>query len=214
MSEQDQIHKLSSMPPPRAPHDKKKSFFKKPLTLIIGVIGVVASTSTVVGLVRGWFSSEPDATELAAQSTERLAKIEKKLDSRDEDTHLVNQVSRRVTAFADRFAEIRSRMKDIGRLESSLGKQTKAGGILTPDQKRLMLAGRKKETEELLSLVRETEKKVTTFIVAVRGDQTLSLVSASDSVAAEKKAAALAHLKEASDKMLPELMRLKNKYGG
>jgi hypothetical protein len=214
MSEKDRIHKLSSMPPPQAPHDKKKGFFKKPLTLIIGFIGVVASTSTVIGLVRGWFSNEPDAVELAAQSTERLAKIEKKLDSRNDDTHLVNQVSRRVTAFSDRFAKIRSRMKDIIRLESSLGKQAKAGGILTPDQKKLILAGRKKETEELLSLVRETEKKVTDFIEAVRGDQTLSLVSASDSVAAEKKAAALAHLKEASDKMLPELKRLKNKYGG
>ena len=64
MSEQDQIHKLSSMPPPRAPHDKKKSFFKKPLTLIIGVIGVVASTSTVVGLVRGWCAAGSRASRM------------------------------------------------------------------------------------------------------------------------------------------------------
>ncbi len=214
MSEHDQIHKLSSMPPPQAPHTKKKSFVKKPLMLIVGIIGIIASTSTVVGLVRGWFSSEPSANDLAAQSTERLVQIEKKLDSRDEDAHLVNQVSRRVTAFADRFAGIRSLMKDIGRLERSLGEQSRAGGILTPDQKKLMQAGRKKEREELLTLVRETEKRLMTFIETVRGDETLSRVSASGSVAAEKKAAALAHLKEAREKMLPELKRLKNKYGG
>jgi myosin heavy subunit len=210
---EENVHGLSSMPPPASPGRKKKSWLKKPVTIIFGLIGVIASTSTVVGLVQGWFDPEPTAEELVAESAAKLEQIKNKLDAKNEDAHLVNQVSRRVTELKDQFVRIQSRMKDIGRLDKSLAKLGSSGKILTPDQKKLREASRKKETEELLTLVNEAEKMVRDFIDSVEEDDTLSKVETKDSRTGQTKAKALEQARMAQSKLIPELKRLKEKYG-
>ncbi|MBW1808593.1 MAG: hypothetical protein JRJ19_03320 [Deltaproteobacteria bacterium] len=215
MTDDQKIHQLSSMPPPESPHQKEKktSFFRKPIGIIFGAIGLIASTSTVVGLVQGWFSAEPTAEELAADAANKLAQIEQKLNAKDEDGHLVNQVSRRVTELGDQYKRIQTHMKDVTRLEKSLAKQGSAGKILTPEQLKMQKASRKKETEELLALVDKTLNMANGFVTSVEKDSTLDKVSSTDSETGQTKARALKQARQVKNKLLPVLQRLKEKYG-
>jgi hypothetical protein len=200
---------LGSEPPPAAPH-KKRGFWKKPFTWIFGLIGIVASTSTVVALVQGWFDPAPSAEELAAESAEKLEKIEKKLEAKQEDKHLVNQVSRRVTELTDQFGRINKKMKDIRRLAKALA--SKGSKILTPEQERLAEASRKKETEELLALIEQTKKMASDFVASVEEDATLGQVTSKESQTARTKARALDQARKIRSGILPQLKSLREKY--
>ena len=93
---------------------KKKRSWKKPFIVLIGAIGLIASTSTVIALV--WDFVEPDTAQQDQAMT--LAEIDRKLTENQEDTHLVNQVSRRVTELGDEYQRIQAGLKDIRRLSS------------------------------------------------------------------------------------------------
>ncbi|RME21605.1 MAG: hypothetical protein D6806_14415 [Deltaproteobacteria bacterium] len=204
MTGTDQPNGLSNQPPPELPSDKK-TWWRKPFTVIASVIGLVASASTVVGLVQGWFDPKPDPVE-------KLEQIEKKIDRVDQDGELVNQVSRRVTEFADRFKIISANMKDIRRLARSLEQGTKAAGILTPEQRKLRKAARRKEREELLRLVATSEKMARDFCASVEGDDTLGKVESEEGRAAQDKARALKQAQKVKSEYLPELIELRKAY--
>jgi hypothetical protein len=202
----EQMRNLGSVPPPQAPH-KKKGGWKKPFTILIAIIGIAASTYTVVGAVKGWFNPEPDPIA-------KLDEIDKKLTAKDEDQHLVNQVSRRVTEFSDQFKRIQKSMKDIRRLDKSLSSTGPSGKILTPEQQKLIEASHKKETEELLQLVEKTREMAAGFCESVEDDETLGKVESEDSKTARTKARALKQLTEVKEKYLPELEKLQAKHAG
>jgi hypothetical protein len=202
----EKMRNLGSEPPPQAPH-KKKGIWKKPFTILIALIGVAASTYTVVGAIKGWFNPEPDPIA-------KLDEIDKKLTVKDEDKHLVNQVSRRVTEFSDQFRRIQKSMKDIRRLDKSLSAKGPSGKILTPEQQKLIEASRKKETEELLQLVEKTKEMAAGFCESVEDDETLGKVESEDSQTARTKARALKQATEVKDKFLPELEQLVAKHAG
>ena len=202
----EQMRNLGSEPPPQAPH-KKKGTWKKPFTILIAIIGIAASTYTVVGAVKGWFNPEPDPIT-------KLDEIDKKLTAKSEDQHLVNQVSRRVTEFSDQFKRIQKSMKDIRRLDKSLSAKGPSGKILTPEQQKLIEASREKETEELLQLVEKTREMAAGFCESVEEDETLSKVESEDSKTARTKARALKQLTEVKEKFLPELEKLQDKHSG
>lgn len=202
----EQMRNLGSVPPPQAPH-KKKGTWKKPFTILIAIIGIAASTYTVVGAVKGWFNPEPDPIA-------KLDEIDKKLTAKSEDQHLVNQVSRRVTEFSDQFKRIQKSMKDIRRLDKSLSAKGPSGKILTPEQQKLIEASREKETEELLQLVEKTREMAAGFCESVEEDETLSKVESEDSKTARTKARALKQLTEVKEKFLPELETLQKKHAG
>lgn len=206
MTDQGQMHNLGSVPPPQAPH-KKKGSWKKPFAILIAFIGITASTYTVVGAIKGWFDPEPDAVA-------KLDEIDKKLTAKNEDKHLVNQVSRRVTEFSDQFKRISRSMKDIHRLDKSLSAKGPSGKILTPEQQKLIEASRKQETEELLQLVEKAEKMAAGFCESVEEDETLGQVESQDSQTARTKARALKQALEVKEKFLPELEKLREKHSG
>ena len=206
MSDQKNMHHLGSVPPPQAPH-KKKGGWKKPFTIFIAIIGITASTYTVVGAIKGWFNPEPDTAA-------KLDEIGEKLTAKNEDKHLVNQVSRRVTEFSDQFKRIGRSMKDIRRLDKSLSAKGPSGKILTPDQHKLIEASRKKETEELLQLVDKAQKMAAGFCESVEEDETLGQVESEDSQTARTKARALKQALEVKEKFLPELEKLRDKHAG
>jgi len=201
---------LGSEPPPAAPH--KKGIWKKPFAWIFGLIGIIASTSTVVALVQGWFDAEPSAEEIAADSAQKLEQIEKKLTEKKEDQHLVNQVSRRVTELSDQYVRINKKMKDILRLNQSLAARGKTSNLLSPEQQKLAEASSKKELEELLSLIEQTEKMASDFVASVEGDDTLEKVTSQDSQTARTKARALKQANQIRSGILPRLKKLKEKY--
>lgn len=200
----DKMNNLGSVPPPQAPH-KRKGIWKKPFTILIALIGIVASTYTVVGAIKGWFDPEPDPVA-------KLEEIDKKLTAKNEDQHLVNQVSRRVTEFSDQFKRIARSMQDIRRLDRSLSAKGPSGKILTPEQQKLIEAGRKKETEELLQLIEKAEKMSAGFCESVEADETLGKVESEDSQTARTKARALKQSLEVQEKILPELAALREKH--
>jgi hypothetical protein len=202
----EKMHNLGSVPPPQAPH-KKKGTWKKPFTILIALIGIAASTYTVVGAIRGWFDPEPDPVA-------KLEEIDKKLTAKTEDRQLVNQVSRRVTEFSDQFKRIQKSMKDIRRLDKSLSAKGPSGKILTPDQQKLIEASHKKETEELLRLVEKTKEMAAGFCESVEEDETLGKVESEDSQTARTKARALKQAIEVKDKFLPELEQFHQKHAG
>ena len=206
MSDQEKVHHLGSGPPPQAPH-KKKGGWKKPFTIFIAIIGITASTYTVVGAIKGWFDPEPDTAA-------KLDEIGEKLTAKNEDKHLVNQVSRRVTEFSDQFKRIGRSMKDIHRLDKSLSSKGPSGKILTPDQQKLIEASRKKETEELLQLVSKAQKMAAGFCESVEEDETLGQVESQDSQTARTKARTLRQVIEVKEKILPELEKLREKHAG
>jgi hypothetical protein len=206
MTDQDKMRDFGSVPPPQAPHQKKRAW-KKPFTIFIAIVGIIASTYTVVGMVRVWFDSEPDAAA-------KLDAIDKKLTAKNEDKHLVNQVSRRVTEFSDQFKRITRSMQDIRRLDRSLSGKGPAGKILTPEQQKLTEASRDKETEELLQLVDQTEKMAAGFCESVEADETLGQVESQDSQTARTKARSLKQALEVKGKFLPELGQLRKKHAG
>ncbi len=201
---EEKMRNLGSEPPPQAPH-KKKGAWKKPFTILIALIGIAASTYTVVGAIKGWFDPEPDAAA-------KLEEIDKKLTAKTEDRQLVNQVSRRVTEFSDQFKRITRSMRDIRRLDKSLSAKGPSGKILTPDQQKLIEASRKKETEELLQLVEKAEKMAEGFCESVEEDETLGRVESEDSQTARTKARALKQVSEVKEKLLPELAALREKH--
>ena len=203
MTEEKMRH-LGSEPPPQAPH-KKKGGWKKPFTILIAIIGIAASTYTVVGAIKGWFDPEPDAIA-------KLDEIDKKLTAQDEDKHLVNQVSRRVTEFSDQFKRIQKSMKDIRRLDKSLSSTGPSGKILTPEQQKLIEASHQKETEELLQLVEKTKEMAAGFCESVEDDETLSKVESEDSQTARTKARAIKQVTEVKEIFLPELEKLQEKH--
>jgi uncharacterized protein YjcR len=205
MTEEKMRH-LGSEPPPQAPH-KKKGTWKKPFAILIALIGIAASTYTVVGAIKGWFDPEPDAIS-------KLDEIDKKLTAKSEDQHLVNQVSRRVTEFSDQYRRIQKSMKDIRRLDKSLSAKGPSGKILTPEQQKLIEASHKKETEELLQLVEKTREMAAGFCESVEEDETLSKVESEDSQTARTKARALKQVNEVKEKFLPELEKLQDKHSG
>lgn len=205
MTEEKMRH-LGSEPPPQAPH-KKKGTWKKPFTILIALIGIAASTYTVVGAIKGWFDPEPDAAA-------KLDEIDKKLTAKSEDQHLVNQVSRRVTEFSDQFKRIQKSMKDIRRLDKSLSSTGPSGKILTPEQQKLIEASHKKETEELLQLVEKTREMAAGFCESVEEDETLGKVESEDSQTARTKARAIKQVTEVKEKFLPELEKLQQKHAG
>jgi hypothetical protein len=202
----DKMRHLGSEPLPQAPH-KKKSGWKKPFAILIAIVGITASTYTVVGAIKGWFNPEPDPIA-------KLDEIDKKLTAKDEDKHLVNQVSRRVTEFSDQFKRITRSMKDIRRLDKSLSAKGPSGKILTPEQQKLIEASHEKETEELLQLVEKTKKMAAGFCESVEEDETLGRVESEDSQTARTKARALKQLTEVKEKFLPELEKLSEKHAG
>jgi hypothetical protein len=204
MTDEEKMHNLGSLPPPQAPH-KKKGTWKKPFTILIALIGITASTYTVVGALKGWFDPEPDPVA-------KLEEIDKKLTAKNEDQHLVNQVSRRVTEFSDQFKRIARSMKDIRRLDKSLSARGPSGKILTPEQQKLIEASRKKETEELLQLVEKTREMAAGFCESVEEDETLGKVESEDSQTARTKARALKQATEVKDKFLPELEELRERH--
>jgi hypothetical protein len=206
MTDEERMRHLGSEPPPQAPH-KRKRFWTKPFTILIALIGITASTYTVIGMLKGWFDPQPDAVS-------KLEEIDKKLTAKNEDKHLVNQVSRRVTEFSDQFKRIARSMKDIRRLDKSLSSKGPAGKILTPEQQQLIAASRKKETEELLQLVDKAEKMAQGFCESVEGDETLGQVESEDSETARTKARALKQAIEVKEKFLPELATLRGKHAG
>lgn len=203
---EEKIRHLGSEPPPQAPH-KKKGTWKKPFTILIALVGITASTYTVVGMLKGWFDPEPDAAA-------KLDEIDKKLTAKDEDKHLVNQVSRRVTEFSDQFKRIQKSMKDIRRLDKSLSAMGPSGKILTPEQQKLLEASRKQETEELLQMVEKTREMAAGFCESVEEDETLSKVESEDSQTARTKARAIKQVTEVKEKFLPELEKLQEKHSG
>ena len=202
----EKMRHLGSEPPPQAPH-KKKGGWKKPFTILIAIIGIAASTYTVVGAIKGWFNPEPDPIA-------KLDEIDKKLTAKNEDKHLVNQVSRRVTEFSDQFKRIQKSMKDIRRLDKSLSSAGPSGKILTPEQQKLIEASRKQETEELLQLVEKTKEMAAGFCESVEDDETLGQVESEDSKTARTKARALKQVTEVKEKFLPELEELSEKHAG
>jgi hypothetical protein len=201
---EEKMRNLGSVPPPQAPH-KKKGTWKKPFTILIAIIGIAASTYTVIGAIKGWFNPEPDPIS-------KLEEIDKKLTAKDEDKHLVNQVSRRVTEFSDQYKRITRSMKDIRRLDKSLSSTGPSGKILTPEQQKLIEASRKKETEELLQLVDKTREMAAGFCESVEEDETLSQVESEDSQTARTKARAIKQVTEVKEKFLPELEKLSEKH--
>jgi len=201
---EEKMRNLGSEPPPQAPHKKKRTW-KKPFTILIAIIGIAASTYTVVGAVKGWFNPEPDPIA-------KLDEIDKKLTAKSEDQHLVNQVSRRVTEFSDQFKRIQKSMKDIRRLDKSLSSTGPSGKILTPEQQKLIEASHQKETEELLQLVEKTREMAAGFCESVEEDETLSRVESQDSKTARTKARALKQVTEVKEKYLPELEKLQDKH--
>jgi len=205
MTEEKMRH-LGSEPPPAAPH-KKKGTWKKPFTILIALIGIAASTYTVVMAIKGELNPEPDPIA-------KLDEIDKKLTAKDEDKHLVNQVSRRVTEFSDQFKRIQKSMKDIRRLDKSLSAKGPSGKILTPEQQKLLEASRKQETEELLQMVEKTREMAAGFCESVEEDETLSKVESEDSQTARSKARALKQVTEVKEKFLPELEKLQEKHSG
>ncbi|MBN2498331.1 MAG: hypothetical protein JXR96_27320 [Deltaproteobacteria bacterium] len=203
---------------PGAPQVKRG--WKKHFAVIFGIIGVVASTSTVVGLVQGWFDPEPDihrsVKELQSQQQQAIQvqqAIKDRLVSEQEDGHLVNQVSRRVTELKDEFLRIRSKAADIRRLDEALSAKPKVL-ILTPEQKKLQEASRKKEIEELLAMISETRKLAERFVSSVEGDATLAKVESADSESARTKARAIEQVKQIRGQLLPELAALATKHKG
>lgn len=187
---------------------KKKRNWKKPFLIIVSLIGIVASTSTVVGLIRGWFDPEPTLEDTVSQ----LEKIQEKLDAKNEDSHLVNQVSRRITELSDQFSVIDSKMAQIRSLAKSLNEQSSQGKILMPEQKQLLSSASQKEKRELLDLIAETEKMAKAFIDSVEEDPTLEIIKSNTSMSAKEKRKALDQVKRIQTKLLPEMTTLKNKY--
>lgn len=202
----EKMRHLGSEPPPQAPH-KKKSGWKTPFTILIAIIGIAASTYTVVGAIKGWFNPEPDPIS-------KLEEIDQKLTAKNEDKHLVNQVSRRVTEFSDQFKRITKSMKDIRRLDKSLSAKGPSGKILTPEQQKLIEASHEKETEELLQLVEKAKEMAAGFCESVEEDETLGKVESEDSQTARTKARAIKQVTEVKEKFLPELEKLSDKHSG
>lgn len=203
MTEEQAPHSLSSEPPPRAP-EKKKAGWKKPFIIVTGIIGIIASTSSVVALFWGWF--DPDTTQ--ADQARALQDIEKRLA---EDGPLVNQVSRRVTELGDEYKRIQANLADIRRLDESLAKKTKTA-LMTPGQKKLTEASRSKEIEELQSLVGKTEKLAKRFIESVEKDETLGKVEPGDSETAQNKSRAQSQAKLVREKLLAEMTTIRSKH--
>jgi hypothetical protein len=203
---EEKMRNLGSEPPPRAPH-KKKGTWKKPFTILIALIGIAASSYTVVMAIKGELNPEPDPIA-------KLDEIDKKLTAKDEDQHLVNQVSRRVTEFSDQFKRIQKSMKDIRRLDKSLSSTGPSGKILTPEQQKLIEASHQKETEELLQLVDKTREMAAGFCESVEDDETLGKVESEDSQTARTKARAIKQVTEVKEKFLPELEKLQDKHSG
>ena len=186
---------------------EKKSTWKKPFAIIFGIIGLIASTSSVVALV--WNFVEPDTTK--QDQAMKLDQIDRKLTMNQEDTHLVNQVSRRVTELGDEYKRIQANLKDIRRLEKSLAVSPKAL-ILTPDQKKLAEASRIKETEELLALLENTGKSARRFVESVEADETLGKVLSTDSETARTKSKAVSQARQVREKLFVELKTIRDKY--
>jgi hypothetical protein len=203
MTEEQAPHSLSSEPPPRAP-EKKKAGWKKPFIIVTGIIGIIASTSSVVALFWGWF--DPDTTQ--ADQARALQDIEKRLA---EDGPLVNQVSRRVTELGDEYKRIQANLADIRRLDESLAKKTKTA-LMTPGQKKLTETSRSKEIEELQSLVGKTEKLAKRFIESVEKDETLGKVEPGDSETAQNKSRAQSQAKLVREKLLAEMTTIRSKH--
>ncbi len=186
---------------------EKKKFWKKPFIVLFGAIGLIASTSTVIAIV--WDFVEPDTAQ--QDQAMKLAEIDRKLTENQEDTHLVNQVSRRVTELGDEYQRIQAGLKDIRRLEKSLAAAPRAV-ILTPDHQKLAEAGRAKEIEELLSLLEKTEKMARRFVESVEADETLGKVLSTDSETARTKSRADEQARQVREKLLAELKTIRDKY--
>ena len=209
MSEQENNQGFGSAPPSPSSHQKKKGSLKITVTIVIAIIGLIASASTVVALVQGWFDPGPSLNDIAEQQ----ANIEEKLAANNEDTHLVNQVSRRVVEFGDQYQRLQKELKDIRRLNRSLKNQSnKTRAILTEGQKQVIEASIKKEREELLSKLLKTEKSAQDFIVAVESDSTLSKVETTDSKTAQTKTKAIKQANIVKNKILPELINIRKKH--
>ena len=133
-----------------------KRNMKKVFTIVAGVIGLLASTSTVVALVWGLFDSEPTVTdqvaELKQQQSESLkaqqAIADKLAAAADDKGGLVNQVSRQVTRLADEHKALKRAWKDIQRLAGELRQGAKQAALLA-GQGGLAEAGRAQERKAL-----------------------------------------------------------------
>lgn len=208
MTDDQAPRQLSSEPAPRMPGDRPKGAWKKPFAILIGIIGVIASTSTVVALV--WNYVEPDTT--VQDQSAKLAEIDRKLAAEQEDGQLVNQVSRRVTELSDEYRRIQAGLADIRRLDQSLATAPKTA-ILTPDQQKLRAAARQKEIRALLTQVDQAEQHARRFIESVEKDQTLDQVQANDSVTARTKTQAIEQARQVRESLLPELKAIRARFG-
>jgi len=194
---------LDQMSAPTRPYShKKKGFWKKPFVLLFGLIGIIASTSTVVGLIKGWF--HPDRTQ------EDLAAIKDVVTAQNEDAHLVNEVSLRVREFKDQYSRIDKNMKDIRRLDQHLSRKTHSASqtIHTLEQKKRQEASRKKEAEELILLLRTTEKMAREFVLSIQADKVLNQVTSAGSQSGQTKSQVQKQAQIVQTKFLPEIKRL------
>jgi hypothetical protein len=184
---------------------KKKPTLKRTLSWVFGLIGIVASTSSVVGLVLGWFN--PDTSQ--EEQAKAIAAINQKLTANQEDSGgLVNQVSLQVTELHDEYKRIAADMNDIRRLAKSIS-QNNAGDILTPEQQKRLLARREKEREALFESIKATEQRARRFVQSVESAQALQKVTSTRSKAARLKEKAMAQKETLSQEIIPELSKIK-----
>lgn len=196
---------LQSEAPPDMPTDKKAKW-SKPFKWLFGIVGVIASTSTVVALVYEWV--EPDTSK--QDQIQKLEDIDRKLTADQEDSHLVNQVSRRVNVIRDEYKRIQTKLTDIRSLDASLSAAPKAA-ILLPEQQQERQASRAKQRKVLMGLLDETGKLAHAFVASVEQDETLSKVKSEGSQVAQRRAKALEQATQIRE-LLPELDALRQKY--
>jgi hypothetical protein len=204
MAAQQPSRPLSNEPAPQMPDQRPKAGWKKPLAIVFGIIGAIASTSTVVALV--WNAIEPDTTQ--QDQVAKLDGIERKLSADQQDARLVNQVSRRVTALSDEYGRIQASLADIRRLAKALDAAPKAA-ILTADQQSLRDASRKKEIAALIALLDKTEQQARRFVSSVTEDELLDRVEVAGSRSAQTKTKAVDQAKQVREQVLTELAAIR-----
>ena len=167
-----------------------KPWWKSTAGAVIGVIGLVASSSSVYALVDGWLNPAPSLNEV--------------LDAVNDDSHQVNQVSKRVDELGDQYRRIATQMKDLKRLDASLKTLDKPTKIQTAAQKKRANAMRKKETEEFVTLLEKAEAMAQRFVSSAGNDTNLKDLTPG-SKTASIRARTDAQIKKVRNNVLPQL---------
>jgi len=176
----------------------KPPWWRSTAGIVIGVIGLVASSSSVYALVDGWLNPSPSIGEV--------------LEAVSDDSQQVNQVSKRVDEFGDQYRRMTKHIKDLRRVSAPPKKTAPGPKIETPAQKNRAEAMAKKETEELVALVDKTETMAKAFVASVEDDATLeSLVKGKE--ASPMKARIKGQVKTLQDDVLPKLQQLRERHG-